>query len=227
MARKSETIPEQPAESTHERILRVAAEIFARKGYHATGVAELGDAAGIKRGALYYHISSKEDLLFDLSKRHVEEALVRGREIVATTSGAVPTLTALVLEHVRMLAARRAEVTVVMHEMYALTGEREARFKALRHEYQDLFAEVLQRGVAEGVFRTAQPIDVLCVLGMLNYTYVWLDPNGPVPVDEVAARITDLILHGELVHRPVDGLPGTGRAKPNGRARAAVAGRKR
>jgi hypothetical protein len=47
-------------ESTHERVLRVAAETFARKGYHATGVAELGAAAGLQRGALHYQIKSKE-----------------------------------------------------------------------------------------------------------------------------------------------------------------------
>lgn len=186
----------QHEESTGDRILRVAAEKFAEKGYHGTGVAELGDAAGIKRGALYYHIGSKEDLLFRLSRRHVEEALVRGRAVMANAVGAVERFRLLVREHLRTLAERRSEVIVVMHEMHALTGERAVQLKQLRSEYEELFATVLREGVEEGVFRSADRIEVLGVLSMLNYTYVWLDPNGPVSVDEIADRLADLILHG-------------------------------
>ena len=145
----------QHEETTGERILRVAAEKFAEKGYHGTGVAELGDAAGIKRGALYYHIGSKEDLLFRLSRRHVEEALARGRAVMADAVGAVAKFRLLVREHLRTLAERRSEVIVVMHEMHALTGERAVQLKDLRSEYEELFATVLREGVEEGVFRSA------------------------------------------------------------------------
>ena len=200
------SVPHRPkAESTRDRILRVAAEKFAEKGYHATGVAEIGDAAGIKRGALYYHIGSKENLLFSLSRRHVEEALVRGQAVVANATGASDRFRVLVREHLRTLAARRSEVVVVMHEMHALTGDRADQLNRLRSEYEQLFAAVLQQGVGEGVFRTAERIEVLGVLGMLNYTYMWLDPNGPVGVDEIADRLTDLILYGEQV--PAQAMP--------------------
>jgi AcrR family transcriptional regulator len=189
----------EPTESTRDRILRVAAERFADKGYHGTGVAEIGDAAGIKRGALYYHIGSKEDLLLDLSRRHVEEALVQGRAVMADAVGAVEKFRLLAREHLRIVAARMPEVVAVMREMHALTGERAAQVKQLRSEYEGLFETVLREGVEEGVFRSADRIEVLGVLGMLNYTYVWLDPNGPVSVDEIADRLTDLVLHGVLL----------------------------
>jgi AcrR family transcriptional regulator len=208
-------------ESTRDRILRVAAEKFAEKGYHATGVAELGDAAGIQRGALYYHIGSKEDLLFHLSRRHVQEALERGQAVVAGATGAVGRFQVLVREHLRTLAERRSEVRVVMHEMHALTGDRATQLTALRSEYEQLFATVLQQGVEEGVFRTAERIEVLGVLSMLNYTYMWLDPNGPVPIDEVADRLTDLILQGELVKKAPRTTQLSGpAAPPRRRARA-------
>jgi AcrR family transcriptional regulator len=186
-------------ESTHERILRVAAEVFARKGYHGTGVAELGEAAGIKRGALYYHIGSKEDLLYDLSKRHVEEALARGQAVVATDLHPVEKLRALAREHVRTIAARRHEVIVVMREMHALTGKRATQLQKLRDDYQDLFAQVLQEGVDQGVFRSADSVTVLGVLGMFNWTYVWLDEErGPLSAEKIADRLTDIVVYGEL-----------------------------
>lgn len=200
-----------PRETTHDRILRVAAEVFAEKGYHGAGVAELGERAGIKRGALYYHIGSKEDLLFDLSKRHVEEALERGRAAVESTDDVVEKFRALAREHLRTLAARRPEVIVAEREMHALTGIRARKLKKLRHEYQELFEAVFAAGVEQGVFRTADPLEVMGILGMLNYTYIWLDPKGAVPVDEVADRLTDVILGGQLVDDSAPAVPVQGR----------------
>jgi AcrR family transcriptional regulator len=187
-------------ESTHDRILRVAAEIFARKGYHGTGVAELGTAAGLKRGALYYHIRSKEDLLYDLSRRHVEEALERGRAVVDRELPPVAKFRALAREHVRTIAARSDEVTVVIREMGALTGKRARQLAELRDEYENLFARVLQEGAERGVFRSADRITVLGVLGMFNWTHVWLRAeSGLLPPEEIADRLTDIVLQGELI----------------------------
>jgi AcrR family transcriptional regulator len=196
-----------PGESTQERILRVAAEIFARKGYHATGVAELGAAAGLQRGALYYHIKSKEDLLYDLSKRHVGEALERGRAVLAQDLSPAAKLRALAREHLRTIAARCDEVTVVIREMHALTGIRAKRLTALRDEYENLFAEVLREGAEQGVFAVADRVVVLGVLGMFNWTHVWLDAQrGPLSPDDIADRLTDLVIHGQL-RSPVPAVP--------------------
>jgi TetR/AcrR family transcriptional regulator, cholesterol catabolism regulator len=189
-------------ETTQDRILRVAAEVFARKGYHGTGVAELGEAAGLKRGALYYHIGSKEDLLYNLSKRHVEEALERGKAVVESDLHPVDKLRALAREHVQTIAARRDEVTVVLREMHALTGKRARQLAKLRDEHQSLFAQVLQEGVDQGVFRSADHVTVLGVLGMFNWTYVWFDPEkGPLSPEQVADKLTDLAVYGELLGR--------------------------
>ncbi|KID27880.1 transcriptional regulator, TetR family [Prauserella sp. Am3] len=190
-------------ETTRERILRVAAELFAERGYHGTSVSDLGVAANIKRGALYYHIGSKEELLFDLSKRHVEEALARGTAVVEKNLHPIDKLRALAREHVESVAARRAEVTIVMREMHTLTGERAVQLKALRHKHQDLFRRVLEEGVERGVFRSYDSITVLGIMGLYNWTHIWLDPvNGPLSVAEVADRLTDSVLYGQLLMPP-------------------------
>ena len=65
----------------YERIQKIAADLFATRGYRAVGVAEIGEAVGLGRGALYYHISSKEDLLFNIAVRYIEDLVVAGREL--------------------------------------------------------------------------------------------------------------------------------------------------
>jgi len=69
-----------PGGPQFERIQKIAADLFATRGYRAVGVAEIGEAVGLGRGALYYHISSKEDLLFSIVVRYIEDLVVAGKD---------------------------------------------------------------------------------------------------------------------------------------------------
>lgn len=57
---------------TKDRILEVAARLFAEQGYHATGVAKILRASGVKSGSLYHFFSSKEDLLVAVMQHHLD-----------------------------------------------------------------------------------------------------------------------------------------------------------
>lgn len=188
-------------ETTRERILRVAAELFARNGFHGTGVAELGEAAGVGRGALYYQIGSKEQLLFDLSRRHVEEATAAAEAAISGHGDARAQLTAFTRSHLRILASRRAEVTVVERERHALTGDYAVQLGGIHRRYRDLLTGILTLGVEQGHFAPFAEVDVMGALGLLSSTYSWLDPDGPISVDDVAERFSALLQHGLVAPR--------------------------
>lgn len=186
-------------EPTRERILRVAAEVFAKNGFHGTGVAELGEAAGLQRGALYYHIKSKEELLFDLSKRHVEEALERGRPIVQSDLAPAEKFREFAREHLDVVTSRQAEVTVVLREMHALTGERAEALNELRATYEDLLAAVLREGAEAGVFHEPDVVTTHAILGMYNSVHAWFSPRAGRTSRQLADRLSDVVLAGILV----------------------------
>lgn len=54
------------AAETRDNILRVAGELFARKGYRDTTVTEIAEAAGATKGALFHHFTSKEELFTEI-----------------------------------------------------------------------------------------------------------------------------------------------------------------
>lgn len=49
-----------------EEILQIARTLFAEKGFEAASIREIGDAAGILSGSLYYHFATKDDMLDEL-----------------------------------------------------------------------------------------------------------------------------------------------------------------
>jgi AcrR family transcriptional regulator len=68
-----------------EKILGVAAELFAAKGFHETSVSEIAEAAGISKIVLYDHFASKEELFIEITKAARDGLLARGRERMAAS----------------------------------------------------------------------------------------------------------------------------------------------
>lgn len=66
------TLPQRRKEETRSRILAVAAQVFARRGYEAATVEEITADCGIAKGALYGHFASKEELFRTVLLEHVQ-----------------------------------------------------------------------------------------------------------------------------------------------------------
>lgn len=63
------------AADTRDRLLRAAADVFARRGYDGTRVADIAAEAGVSNGALYAHFGSKSELLVAALRKHVPHRL--------------------------------------------------------------------------------------------------------------------------------------------------------
>jgi AcrR family transcriptional regulator len=181
---------------TKERILRTAAELFARNGYHATGLSELGEAVGLGRGALYYHIGSKEKLLYELSVKHVEEMVAYGQKLLESPLGAEERFRRLSRRLMRVIADNLPELTVFFREINSFSGERRNRMMSLRASFENVWLQVISDGEAEGLFLHGDVLTVKAVLGMHNYSYLWINPEGALTPEEVADRFCDILLHG-------------------------------
>src|SRR4051794_9535684 len=72
-----------------QAIVDASAKVFAQRGYHATSTAELCETNAIGKGALYYYIGSKEQLLVAIHDRVMDEVML-GADRVARTHGSPP-----------------------------------------------------------------------------------------------------------------------------------------
>jgi hypothetical protein len=86
---------------------------------------------------------------------------------------------------------------VFLHEFPALTEERADQFRDRRREYERRVEGVLQAGIDAGEFRAVDPrLTARAWLGMHNYTYLWLKPDGAMSARDVAQPFAEIFLNG-------------------------------
>lgn len=182
--------------ATRDRIHRIAAELFARNGYHATGMAELSEAVKLGRGALYYHINSKERVLYAISIGAISQLLGPASEIANREAATADKIRALARELMRNIASYSNEWTVFFREHIALTGEWRDEVMHNREQYEALWWKVLSEGQERGEVVALEPIITKGILGMFNYSYLWLRPGGALSPEEVADQFSQVLLSG-------------------------------
>jgi AcrR family transcriptional regulator len=184
-------------ELRRQAIIDTSAHVFAQRGYHATGVMELCAANDLGKGALYYYIGSKEELLAAIHDRVMDEVML-GADRVAEAGGPPSEQLARLGEELLDVIHRYPDhVWVFLHEFPALTGERAEQFRRRRREYEGRVETVLRAGVESGEFRGIDPwLTARAWLGMHNYTYLWLKPGGRLTARSVAKPFAEIFMRG-------------------------------
>jgi AcrR family transcriptional regulator len=68
-------------QDTRGRILSVALELFAEKGFEGAGIQEIAERAGVAKSVIYYHFRNKDQVLEQILQMHITAALELKREI--------------------------------------------------------------------------------------------------------------------------------------------------
>jgi AcrR family transcriptional regulator len=174
----------------------VAIELFSEVGYHATSVAEIGNRTDLQAGALYYHIKSKEELLWEILRRYTEKALAAAQRVVATDASPTEKLGQLIDVHVAIIARHRREVLIQLRDADALNAEHMRQLQALRQEVQECWESVLEAGYGAGELTRANRIVANGLLGMMNSVAQWYRPRRGHSVDEISQELRAMVIEG-------------------------------
>lgn len=144
---------QQPELAVRERLLEAAIGLFARKGYHATSVREIVEAAGVTKPVLYYWFQSKEGVFHALMAMAVEAH----REVVARVrahEGGAAERILLLGEGVMELVKVNAEVVRVFDSVYygPREGAPDVDFDPLHGEFRRFLRSLVEEGVRTGEF---------------------------------------------------------------------------
>lgn len=193
MARtQSQNYPE-----VRRNILKQAAELFAQKGYSGTTIIDLAEACGSSRGALYHYFESKEDILFHILDEHIEYLFESIENALAAKDDPVDQCRALVFEMVLRNADSVHEQIVLLNHLNQLNPDQQSGIIAKQRRITELTSDILIRIDAKHRLTTRnKKAYTMMLFGIINYTFTWYDPKGPVSPQEYAEMTSDLFIRG-------------------------------
>jgi AcrR family transcriptional regulator len=184
------------AERRRDEIVQTAMKLFAEKGYSETSTKDIGDEIGLLAGSLYYHIRSKEDLLYEMLLELHTVALNEMRANIATGGDPISRLRRLVRAHV--FSSDVPRIRLFSTEFRHLNGERHENILSMRREYQGYVIGLIEEAMEEGLCDpdvNARAM-AMAILGLLNSMPQWLHPGDPKKRDDVADSVDRLVVGG-------------------------------
>lgn len=186
--------PGSPTVEARERLLRAAEKLFAQKGYAATAVHEITDAAGVNRALLYYYFEDKHSLysaVIDEGHARFERMLDEALSLPGSHSDR---LSAVIRGHLGLIWTR-GEVARIIHR--CLLDGRQEEFglvQKFNHSVERLEA-FFREAIAAGEFREMDPaIAARTFIGPTFVMSLWRISEGDRfsldhLADEVAAQV--------------------------------------
>jgi TetR/AcrR family transcriptional regulator, cholesterol catabolism regulator len=136
------------------RLVVLAGELFAQKGYRATTVREIADAAGILSGSLYHHFDSKESIGDEILSGFINEVLADYRGAVASAASPRDAIEQIVRSTSRTLARHRAALAMLQNDWsYFAAQPRFAYLPRALREIERIWVTQLEAGQESGLFR--------------------------------------------------------------------------
>ena len=172
---------------TREAIDGAAVKLFAKLGYHATSMREIGATAGIQPAAIYHWYPSKEAILVRLQDDFMERLTEQVVAALERQTRPALRLAAAVREHVIYHGLHPREAFVTDSEIRALAPRPRAALIAQRDGYEEIFAAEIRAGVEDGSLRSSDPaVATYAILLQCTGVALWFDPRGSLSLDEVA-----------------------------------------
>lgn len=183
--------------SRKAQIEEKATALFREKGYAATSMRDLAQVLGIEAASLYSHIKSKEEILQKICFRMADEFFGAWQEVEKGTATNADKIKKAARVHVRVITNDTDASAVFFNEWRHLSEPSLSEFLTLRDDYEGRFISIIEEGIAQGEF---QQVDskfmMLAILSSLNWTHNWYKPKGNLSPNEVADKLSNLILNG-------------------------------
>ena len=200
----------RPISASHDQrrdeILDVAAACFARQSYPATRMNDIAAACGASKARLYHYYESKEAILFDLLDRYTQKLLVIIGQVQATAHRQALDERATLHELIRAFL-REYETSATRHA--ALLGSTQflgdEQREVILNRQRDVVAAVtrfLRRAYPDRLNARNQNAIAMTLFGMINWTFTWLRPGGPMSYADFADEVIALLERGLARPRP-------------------------
>ena len=183
---------------TQKSIVDTAAELFARDGFGATSLDDIAVMLGVTKGALYYHVKNKEEILRLIYLTVLTASEEPLRHIVEAELLPVEKLRRAV-DHQATVAADRSPAMIVFYREHPhLTGPFAKEITLRKKAYERYFEQIIEEGQLAGAFQLDVDPKIVSfgILGMCNWMSQWFRPDGQFTHQLVSTMFANMIANG-------------------------------
>jgi AcrR family transcriptional regulator len=188
------------SERTRQRILDAAAVAFRERGFAATRLSDIADRAELQAPSLYYHFSSKEELIEEVLSLGVKRTFEQVKQAVADVPEDDPIgrLRAAVETHIAMVL-ETGDYSAANLRLYGqMPDDIRRRLERTQRMVGRYWNGLLEAARDAGAIRGDLNLSVLrmLILGALNWAAEWYQPGRGVSPQELSRHATVLLLDG-------------------------------
>jgi AcrR family transcriptional regulator len=188
------------SEERKQQILDAAEDVFTQKGFDDARMDDIAEQTGLSKGTLYLYFKSKDDLIIAILDRifgGTFQRLEAGGSNHLSATEAVWQFTEEAVSEYRMML----RIMPVACEFLALAFRNTTVQGALKryvHDYMEVLAPIIRRGIDSGEFRQADAEEIAIALGAIfeGTILLWIYDNGLVDVDRHIRSGVKLLLEG-------------------------------
>ena len=205
----------RPKSATHDikrdAILDIAAQCFADRSYPAASMNEIATACGTSKARLYHYYESKEAILFDLMDRYTQRLL----SLIALTDATAQrrnlddraALHELIRAFLQEYESSATRHVALLNDTQFLSDVPDASLgspavsprELILNRQRDVVAAVtraLRRAYPGRLNASNQTAITMMLFGMINWTFTWLRPGGPISYVAFAEEVIALLEKG-------------------------------
>jgi AcrR family transcriptional regulator len=184
------------ADRKRVEILRSAAAVFRRRGYHGASVDRIARALRMTKGNLYYYFRDKEEILYFCHDYSVDILLRLLGDVERAGGPPEARLRRLVEGFVHMILDELHGTALTM-DVQALSPRLLRKVVAKRDRFDHGIRRLVREGMRSGAFTPGDPKLVsFAILGAVNWITRWYDPRGPARSGEIAGAFADFLMRG-------------------------------
>jgi AcrR family transcriptional regulator len=184
------------ARERRREILMGAARAFAHGGYDATNMDQIAHECGLAKGHIYHYFRSKEEIFTEIRTDAVSR-LIEGLTAIAPAAAKDPELA--LRKAISLVIARifdeGGRYEPVLADPVSLSPENRKRIRTLGRRYEQMFANILRRGIHQGIFVAGDPKLMTFVILRAAFTVAnWYRAGGKWKPRWIVEQVTEQLV---------------------------------
>lgn len=186
-------------------ICDTAAKLFVEKGFERTTIRDIADAGKFNSASLYYYFEDKEDILYDILIKIMDESLKELEKIKNGDLSLQEKLLAVIKLHTRVYGVDPVKGSLIVYNQKSLNQDHWEELKQKQAHYKKIVVSILDDLKKQGMVGDINTtVSAFALFGMIQWAHLWYDPKGPIKPKDLEKNFARIFTDGILGNQKLE-----------------------